>query len=180
MKRTQGGASLGRSGAWNALRSRALLVSGLVGCVAGVIALGIGSAPVSRAEPAIYASPIQASCYQSRPDRCRLHVEPITLNLASGRKLAQFRLVAIRQSTSVQTVIYDFRPDLSNPAPFSGTTYSPTQVKRDFAADCQQAYTLVLQGQDTGDATLYNLGMTGTIACPVGTFTDWLPRVTRR
>jgi hypothetical protein len=115
---------------------------------------------------AIFASPIQAGCYIAAPGQCRLHVEPFTINLAVGKKLVFFKIVSIAKSSGVQATIYSFRPDQSNPVPFSGSTYTPSLVTQDFAATCGKRYLLSLQGQDTGDASAYNLGITGVIACP--------------
>jgi hypothetical protein len=143
-------------------------------------ALGLGNAPRAAAEPAIFASPVHAGCYLAKPDRCSIHVEPFTLNLATGTRLAQFRLVASRVSSGAQTVIYDFRPDQSNPAPALGSTYTPSLVRRDFAATCSQSYTISLQGRDTGDASLFNLGVTAPFTCPTGTFRDFVPEILKR
>jgi hypothetical protein len=92
-------------------------------------------------------------------------VEPFTINLASGRKLVKFQLITIQGGTGIQKVIYDFRPDQSNPAPPSGNTFTPSLVAQDFAATCGKSYMISLQGQDTGDATPFNLGLTGQFTC---------------
>jgi hypothetical protein len=118
-----------------------------------------------KAAPDIYASPIHGGCYIAGPSDCRLHVEPFTINLASGRKLVYFQLLAA--STSGTKVIYDFRPDLSNPVPYSGSTFTPSLVAQDFAATCGKSYTIHLQGQDTGDANPLSLGATGQFTCPL-------------
>jgi hypothetical protein len=115
---------------------------------------------------AIFASPIQAGCYVEAPGQCRLHVEPFTINLAATTKLVFFQIVRITQGSGVQAVIYSFKPDQSNPVPITGSTFTPSLVAQDFAATCGTSYTLSLQGQDTGDAGAYNLGLTGVIACP--------------
>jgi hypothetical protein len=119
-----------------------------------------------RAEVNIYASPIQGGCYISAPNDCRLHVDPFTINLASGSKLVFFELVSIDTGNATQRVIYDFRPDQSNPVPPSGNTYSPSLVAQDFAATCGKKYEINLQGQDSFDAGPFNLGITGEITCP--------------
>lgn len=93
----------------------------------------------------------------------------------SGTKLVQFRLVASRGCTS--TVIYDFRPDVSNPLPLSGRKVMPSLAAQDFAAHCGETYTISLQGQDTGETSLLNLGMTGQFTCPQGTCSDFLPAI---
>ena len=121
----------------------------------------------AQAEPAIYASPVHAGCYLAKNDRCKIHVEPFAINLASGRKLVRFQLVTIQAATGAQTVIYDFRPDQSNPAPPSGNTFTPSLVAQDFAATCGKSYMISLQGQDTGNANLFNLGLTGQFTCTV-------------
>jgi hypothetical protein len=63
-------------------------------------------------------------------------------------------------------VIYDFRPDVSNPVPPLGDTYTPSLVAQDYAATCGASYSISLQGQDTADAGALNLGMTGQFTCP--------------
>lgn len=124
------------------------------------------TAPVSTpAAPEIFASPVHGGCYIAGPSDCRIHVEPFTINITSGKKLALFRLVAIQGGTGTQTVIYDWRPDQSNPAPSSGTTYTPSLVAQDFAATCGKSYEISLQGRDTGDTNVFNLGLTGQFTC---------------
>ena len=120
------------------------------------------AAPVAYA---IYASPIQAGCYIAAPNDCRIRVDPFTVNLAAGERLVRIQLTALRTGGG-SSVVYDWRPDQSNPAPATGSTYSPAIPSQDIAATCGQSYSLALQGQDTGDASLYNLGVTSTFACP--------------
>ncbi len=139
------------------------------------LAAGLAQAPTAQAAPAIFASPVHAGCYLARPDRCKIHLEPFTINITSGTKLAQFKLVAIKLPGNIQTTIYDWRPDQSNPAPASGTTYTPSLVARDFAATCGNTYEISLQGQDTGSASLFNLGLTAQFTCPTGTYIQYLP-----
>lgn len=130
-----------------------------------------------RAALDIFASPVHGGCYIAGPSDCRLHVEPFTINLASGKKLVKFQLIAIQSGTGTQTMIYDFRPDQSNPVPTSGSTFTPSLVAQDFAATCGKSYEISLQGQDTGDANAFNLGLTGYFTCPTGTYTVFLPIV---
>jgi hypothetical protein len=139
------------------------------------LAAGLAQAPAAQAATAIFASPIHAGCYLARPDRCKIHVEPFTINIASSKKLAQFSLVAIKFPGSAQAVIYDWRPDQSNPVPVSGTTYTPSLVAKDFAATCGSTYEISLQGKDTGDTSTFNLGLTGQFTCPVGTYSQFIP-----
>lgn len=128
---------------------------------------------------AIFASPIQAGCYVVAPGRCRFHIEPFTINLASGTKLVTFRVLAVQQPSGTQTKIWEFMPDQSNPVPFTGTTFTPSPVTQDFSATCGNTYLLSLQGQDTGDANVFNLGLTGAIECPSGAGgLVWIPIVT--
>ncbi len=121
----------------------------------------------------IFASPVQAGCYLARVDRCKIHVDPFTINLATGKKLVRFQLVAIRGGS--QTVIYDFRPDQSNPPPVSGSTFTPSLVAKDYAARCTETYSISLQGQDSGDPSLLNLGSTNQFTCPVATYSIDMP-----
>ncbi len=139
--------------------------------------IAAASMGVPQAAPNIFASPVHAGCYLARAERCKIHVEPFTINIASGQKLVLFRLVAMRGSTGNQTVIYDFSPDQSNPVPATGTTYTPSLVAKDFAAMCGESYQISLQGRDTGDTTLYNLGLTDRFTCPAGTFRNYLPLI---
>jgi hypothetical protein len=85
-----------------------------------------------------YASPIQAGCYLARHDLCKIHVEPFTINLGTGQKLVYFQLLTTQAGSGMQRVIYDFRPDSSNSVPFTGNTFTPSLVKKDFAATCGQ------------------------------------------
>jgi hypothetical protein len=151
------------------MRNRFILVLGLVGLViVGLFVLGpsiLRGNPV-RAAVDIFASPVQGGCYIAGPSECRIHLEPYTLDLTTGTKLVQFQLVAIQIGTNIQTVIYDWRPDQSNPVPFIGSTYSPSPVAQDFAATCGKTYTVSLQGRNTGDPSNFNLGVTGQFTCP--------------
>jgi hypothetical protein len=150
------------------MRSRLFLIFGIVVLLAGALAAWSVLIHPSRAvaAPEIYASPVHAGCYIAARSDCRIHVEPFTINIASGEKLALFKLIAIQEGTGIQTLIYDFRPDQSNPAPSSGTTYTPSLVAQDYAATCGKAYEISLQGRDTGDASNFNLGITGFFTCP--------------
>ena len=118
--------------------------------------------PTARA---IYASPVQAGCYIAAPNDCRIRVDPFVVNLAPGQRLVSVSLLANRMGSGT-SVVYDWRPDLSNPAPLSGSTYSPAIPSQDLAAACGQSYRLYLEGQDTGDPNPYNLGATATFTCP--------------
>jgi len=140
-----------------------------------VIASGFTQPPSARAEPQIFASPVHAGCYLEKIDRCKIHVEPFTINLTAGEKLVLFTVFATRISSGTQAMIYDFRPDQSNPAPPSGDTYTPSLVAQDFAAYCGETYRVNLEGQDTGDASPLNLGVTDQFTCPKGTYRLNLP-----
>ena len=118
------------------------------------------------AAPDIFASPVHGGCYIAGPSDCRLHVEPFTITIASGKKLVRFQLVAIQGGTGTQTMIYDFRPDQSNPVPPSGNTFTPSLVAQDFSATCGKSYMISLQGMDSGDTNMFNLGLTGQFTCP--------------
>jgi hypothetical protein len=144
-----------------------------------ILALALSRQQAVRGAVTTYASPIQAGCYLAQHDLCKIHVEPFTINLGSGRKLVYFQFLTTQAGTGTQRVIYDFRPDLSNPVPFTGDTFTPSLVKKDFAATCGQQYTLSLQGQDTGDASAYNLGSTGQFTCPEGIYYSNLPLISK-
>lgn len=152
----------------------------LVGMLMVVFLLaGPGQAPAVQAVPDILASPLQAGCYLARRDRCKIHVEPFTINLSAGQKLVRFQLVAARAGSGQSTVIYDWRPDVGNPPPLSGSAYNPSPVAKDFGVSCGGSYTLSLQGMDSGDGAMVNLGVTSQFTCPTGTFLSFLP-VTRK
>jgi len=150
--------------------------------VFGLLTAGTGSSLIFpnsvQAAVDIYASPVNAGCYLAKLDRCKIHVEPFTINLASGEKLVRFQLVANRVGGNWQ-VIYDFQPDASNQPPYGGaTTYTPTLVKRDFAASCGASYSVRLQGQGTvGPFSI--LGTTNQFTCPKGTFMQYMPSIRR-
>ncbi len=158
-------------------RKRVLMLAIVAGMLLSILP-GLVAPPAAQAVPDVFASPVQAGCYLEKEDRCKIHVDPFTINLASGQKLVKFQLVSINNSAGgTQAVIYDFRPDQSNPVPFSGTTYTPSLVAKDFAATCNRTYQVSLQGQDTGDSGLLNLGLTTQFSCPVGTYKQYLPIV---
>ena len=150
------------------MRIRLFSLFGIIVLAVGLLAAwpSITHRNQAAAAPEIFASPVQGGCYIAAPSDCRIHLEPFTINLATGTKLVFFQLIAIRQGTGVQTVIYDFRPDQSNPVPPSGNTYTPSLVAQDYAATCGASYEISLQGRDTGDANTYNLGLTGFFTCP--------------
>ena len=154
-------------------RKQRLILIGVIVMAAMLAGLDATTAPPARAEPEIYASPVHAGCYLERIDRCKIHVEPFTIAVTDGEYLVQFQLRATRGR--ITTTIYDFRPDLSNPLPLSGSTLTPSLVAQDFAAHCGETYSITLQGQDTGDTALYNLGTTAQFTCPQGTYSNFLP-----
>jgi len=148
------------------MKSRILLLTGVFLALTVAFLLYNRSDQVVTAEPEIYASPIQGGCYIADVNECRLHVDPFTINLTTGAKLVFFKLMTIESGTGLQTVIYDFRTDQSNPVPPSGTTYTPSLVSQDFAATCGHKYEISLQGQDTSNPATYNLRLTREFTCP--------------
>ena len=150
-------------------RTRALLVCGFILVIVVALAAtpGVNRSSQVSASVNIFASPIQAGCYIAAANDCRIHVDPFTININTSSKLVKFLLVAIRNPGSVQTTIYDWRPDQSNPAPAIGDTYSPSMVAQDFAASCGKSYEISLQGQDSLDGgSTFNLGLTSQFTCP--------------
>ena len=111
-------------------------------------------------EPMIFVSPIHAGCKAFNARTCQIVVEPITINVVSGQKLALFQIRVDNM------VVYDWRPDQSNPPPFVGTLYSLSPVAWGFGVTCNKSHTVSLVGRDTGDASLFNLGSTSPIQCP--------------
>jgi hypothetical protein len=147
------------------------LVSGFILLVLVMVGLGLGlvfGRPATvTAAPNVFASPIHAGCYIAAAGDCRIHTEPLSIDIASGSKLVRFTLVAINMSSGVQTNMYDFRPDISNPLPMSGTVVTLSSVTQDFGASCGKSYQVSFQGSDTLDGTnIYNLGQTSTFTCP--------------
>ena len=122
-----------------------------------VTAAAVATAP--RIASAVFASPINAGCYIIAPNQCRIHIEPVTVNIAAGK-----RLVALKLQLNGAT-IYDFGTDVSNPPPSVGTTYTPSPVALDFGAVCGTTYTINILGKDTGDANFLNMGL-ASFTCP--------------
>jgi len=151
----------------------------ILAVIALAFILGLSqSTPPAHAAPDISMTPLHAGCYLAKAHSCKMHVEPFTLNVTAGKKLVQFQLVAIRARDSAQTTIYDWRPDQSNPAPLSGTAYTPSKVAKDFAATCSESYAIRLQGMDTTNANLYSLGTSGQFTCPdASPYTLYMPSV---
>ncbi|MEI6603454.1 MAG: hypothetical protein WCL54_08200 [Clostridia bacterium] len=106
---------------------------------------------------AIFATPINAGCYIAAPGQCKIHVEPLTLNVASGKSLVFYQFLANNH------VIYSFKTDVSSP-PLNN--YSPSVVMQDFAATCGTIYTVHIIGQDSGDSGAFVLGQTAPFTCP--------------
>ena len=149
------------------MRKRLFLVGGAILVAIGILAASaLLRGHVVLGEPTIFASPVQAGCYIAAPNDCRIHADPFTIDIASGKRLSQFSLVAIQGGTGPQPVLYDFHTDQSNPVPFIGTTYTPSLVAQDFAATCGKSYELSLQGKDSGDTSAFNLGLTTLFTCP--------------
>lgn len=149
------------------MKNRRLLLAGAAVCILGLLVFwfGLNKPNPVQAAPDILASPVHGGCYIAGPSDCRLHVEPFTINVAAGKRLVYFQLLAARSGADT-TVIYDFRPDQSNPLPLSGSTVTPSLVAQDFAATCGATYMIYLQGKDTGDPNPYNLGITAQFTCP--------------
>jgi hypothetical protein len=159
--------------AWKYARSLILL------CLVCILMSGIEGQPTAQGAVNIFASPVQAGCYLARHDICKIHVDPFTINIATGKKLVFFQLVTIRIGSGAQQVIYNFQTDQSNPVPFLGNTYAPSKVAKDFAVTCGQIYIVSLQGQDTGDSSPLNLGSTTQFTCPAGIYYVNLPVLTK-
>ena len=155
---------------------------GRVGRMAAACLLAAGMA---RAVPQVQADPAQAAavsalvsagqlngaCYIATPSTCKLRVDAIAVNVASGRRLVGFDLQANAKT------VYAFRTDVSNP-PGAGT-YITTAVRHDFAARCGETYTLRLLARDTGEASWLVTGMSGEVTCPQGRYDIFAPAIRR-
>ncbi len=150
------------------MRSRILLLAGIGVILAALLGAGplIDRRNQAAAAPDVFASPVQAGCYIAGPSDCRIHVEPFTITVNTGSHLVFFSLVTNQQGTGIQRVVHNFKPDLSNPVPLSGTTFTPSPVTQDYAATCGKTYNLSLQAQDTVDPNAFNLGTSGWFTCP--------------
>jgi len=138
----------------------ALLTTSLI--LLGVVILLAVRANQTRAANllSVYASPINAGCYITAPNQCKIHVEPFTIAVDTTpgyNHLAEYRILVGSQS------VYNFSTDSSNPP--TGN-YSPSLVALDFAATCGSTYTISLQGRTTENVNFYNLGSTRSVTCP--------------
>jgi hypothetical protein len=148
----------------------AFLAFTLVGAVAVAWIQGSSSRRAAAA-PEVFASPFQGSCYLATPRTCKIKVDPFTVYLNPSDQLKAIQLQADGQT------IYDYRSDLSNPP--SGS-YTPSLVRRDFAARCGESYVLNLLVTDSSSPAYTNAGQTATIACPEGEpYPYFLPAVLR-
>jgi hypothetical protein len=141
-----------------------LFAGGMV--IAALIFFGVtlsgqaSNVPAAPAAPDVFASPVNGGCYIAAPGDCRLHIEPVVINLSSGSKLVAFQV----QANGV--TIYDYKTDVSNPPPPSGTTYTPSLVAQDFAAVCGRTYAINVLGKANTDGSFLNMGLTGSFTCP--------------
>jgi hypothetical protein len=80
------------------MRTRLFLIFGIVLLLVGALAAWSALTHPGRAvaAPEIFASLVHGGCYIAAPSDCRIHVEPFTINIASGKKLVLFKLVAIK------------------------------------------------------------------------------------
>jgi hypothetical protein len=139
----------------------------LVGLVIMAAALAVGGAlhwsetGQALAEPQGFASPINGGCYIAAPNVCKIHIDPFTINIndGAGARLELFQLYANG------SLIYDFRPDVSNPP---AVDYSPSLVMQDFAARCGATYYVNMIAKDSTDANPLNYGQTAQFTCPAG------------
>jgi hypothetical protein len=139
----------------------------LVGLVIMALVVAVGAAlhwsetGQALAEPQGFASPINGGCYIAAPNVCKIHIDPFTINIndGAGARLELFQLYANG------SLIYDFRPDVSNPP---AVDYSPSLVMQDFAARCGESYYVNMLAKDTTDANPLNYGQTAQFTCPAG------------
>ncbi len=139
--------------------------------VLGVVALVMAAATivmwpriVARAAgptaPEVFASPVNGGCYIAAAGQCRLHIDPYTVNVGTGQRLDRVQVMANG------SVVYDFRTDVSNPPPATGSTYTLSPVALDFAATCGTTYYINVVGKNLTDPSSFNLGQTAQFTCP--------------
>lgn len=121
--------------------------------------------------PTVSTGPIHAGCVQVTPSICRIHVDPFTIQMPVGQTLKAFQIRLNDQ------VVYDFHTDVSNPP--SGS-YTPSAVKKDFAAACGHTYAVQLFARDSSTAFLVQTGQADQVTCPVGTFSIYMPVIKRK
>ena len=131
-----------------------------------VLALGVLLVP--RPAPAGFASPIHGGCYIAGPNDCRIHIDPFVININDG---GGARLVSATLYAN-GAVIYDFRPDVSNPPSFD---YYMSTPALDFGARCGETFYVNLIAQDTTDANPLNYGQTAEFTCPAAVPTGAVP-----
>ncbi len=142
-------------------RARLVLLAALGAGIAASAGAARGADPAPEARtPLIFASPIHAGCKTFNARTCQIVIEPLMINVASGRKLVSYQVLVDG------SVVYDWHSDQSNPPPVSGTTYAPSRVAWGFGVTCGRSHTVSLQGRDTGDANSFTLGSTTAITCP--------------
>ncbi len=137
-----------------------------------VLLPGSGASPQSgaSASPNVFASPVHAGCYRSAWGDCKIRVDPFTVQVAAGRGFVGLRILANGK------LLYDVRADaLYRPT----GNFTPTLPKMDFAAHCNQIYTVAVIARDTGDTTYYTTGQTATFTCPPGFYQVFLPETLR-
>ena len=111
----------------------------------------------SSAQAVVTTSPFAAACFAARRG-CRVTVDPFTLQVSIGQRLASFQ-IGLGTST-----VYDFHTDQSNPP--SGS-YTPTIPRLGFAARCNTSFAARLSAQGSGDVAPVILAETTPIVCPV-------------
>lgn len=122
----------------------------------------------AQAAPTVLVGPLEGGCYQVTALTCKLYVEPFTIEIAPAEALTAFYLDANGH------VIYDYATT-SGHAPVG--SYTPSGVKKDFAAVCGQTYTLELHALDTGDLDFVTIGQTAAFTCPKPDYRIYLPIV---
>lgn len=127
------------------------------------------------AAPNVFSGPVNGGCYRQTTSTCAIHVDnwqPIVPD--TGRTLVGFQLAAQANGAAADTILYDFRTDLSNPP----ARYTPSLVKLDFAARCNTTYHLSLSARDSGDLAFEEVGRTNAFQCPAALMSrTYLPSV---
>jgi len=139
------------------MRTRSLPTPPLPASLAWALLVALAAAGAPREAAAVFASPINGGCYIARANDCRVHVDPVTINVSPGERLEAARIMLNG------VTVYDFKTDVSNPP---NGNYQITVPGQDLAARCGVTYTVNIVGRDSGNLNFLNMGQTESFTCP--------------
>ena len=133
----------------------------LIFTLLGLLAIGGGllyaQTRRAAAAPTVLVGSLEGGCYLETPIKCKMFVEPFTIEISPGESLVAFQLVANGQPVYAYSTTQNYRPFGS---------YTPGLVAQDFAAACGHTYILTLKALDTGDLDFVTIGQTDSFTCP--------------